>query len=196
MGHEGRADDVLEKSAKACDQDRVSTREHRLSAQGDCSQAQQDRGVSAPLRVGSSLTADRDEAQWSKLQNLGMTLADEAKLVAMRDYILKLANNASRCVPNSVCANTHPSLSQLCFPHTVGTRLRQDRPHDGGRRAPETLRRPSDRLSQITRHHRPLACLPPLERHVGSIRHPTDESGCQRRHARARRAAATTRGDQ
>ena len=33
-----------------------------------------------------------------------MTLADEAKLVAMRDYILKLANNASRCVPNIVCA--------------------------------------------------------------------------------------------
>ncbi|KAF8128699.1 hypothetical protein EV363DRAFT_1433081 [Boletus edulis] len=38
---------------------------------------------------------EEDEVQWSKLQNLGMTLADEAKLVAMRDYILKLANNAS-----------------------------------------------------------------------------------------------------
>lgn len=45
------------------------------------------------------LTQNRDEAQWSKLQNLGMTLADEAKLVAMRDYTLKLANNASRYVP-------------------------------------------------------------------------------------------------
>lgn len=111
MGHEGRSDDVLEKSAKACDQDRVSTRKHRLYAQGDCSQAWQNRGVSVPISVGSSLTANRDEAQWSKLQNLGMTLADEAKLVAMRDYILKLANNASRCVPNSVCANTHPSVS-------------------------------------------------------------------------------------
>jgi hypothetical protein len=40
----------------------------------------------------------RDEAQLLKLQNLGMTSADEAKLTAMRDYILKLASNASRLV--------------------------------------------------------------------------------------------------
>jgi hypothetical protein len=40
----------------------------------------------------------RDEVQLLKLQNLGMTSADEAKLTAMRDYILKLANNASRLV--------------------------------------------------------------------------------------------------
>lgn len=38
----------------------------------------------------------RDEAQISKLQNLGMTSSDEAKLLAMRDYILKLANATSR----------------------------------------------------------------------------------------------------
>ncbi|KIJ63655.1 hypothetical protein HYDPIDRAFT_175967 [Hydnomerulius pinastri MD-312] len=36
-----------------------------------------------------------DETQLLKLQNLGMTPADENKLMAMRDYILKLANNAS-----------------------------------------------------------------------------------------------------
>jgi len=40
----------------------------------------------------------RDEVQLTKLQNLGMTSADEVKLTAMRDYILKLANNASRLV--------------------------------------------------------------------------------------------------
>ncbi|KAG2366341.1 hypothetical protein BDR07DRAFT_1606901 [Suillus spraguei] len=39
--------------------------------------------------------SEEDEAQLLKLQNLGMTSADEAKLTAMRDYILKLANNAS-----------------------------------------------------------------------------------------------------
>lgn len=40
----------------------------------------------------------RDEVQLLKLQNLGMTPADETKLTAMRDYILKLASNASRLV--------------------------------------------------------------------------------------------------
>ncbi|KAG2073960.1 hypothetical protein BDR04DRAFT_1179492 [Suillus decipiens] len=39
--------------------------------------------------------SEEDEVQLLKLQNLGMTSADEAKLTAMRDYILKLANNAS-----------------------------------------------------------------------------------------------------
>ena len=34
----------------------------------------------------------RDEAQLGKLQQLGMTLSDENKLLAMRDYIVKLAN--------------------------------------------------------------------------------------------------------
>ncbi|KAH7882946.1 hypothetical protein F5I97DRAFT_1938850 [Phlebopus sp. FC_14] len=36
-----------------------------------------------------------NEAQLLKLRNLGMTPADENKLVSMRDYILKLANNTS-----------------------------------------------------------------------------------------------------
>ncbi|KAG1737490.1 uncharacterized protein EDB91DRAFT_1140136 [Suillus paluster] len=35
------------------------------------------------------------KVQLLKLQNLGMTPADEMKLTAMRDYVLKLANNAS-----------------------------------------------------------------------------------------------------
>lgn len=38
---------------------------------------------------------EEDEAQLQRLQNLGMTPADEAKLQAMRDCILKVATNAS-----------------------------------------------------------------------------------------------------
>ncbi|KAG9307924.1 hypothetical protein JVU11DRAFT_12894 [Chiua virens] len=45
--------------------------------------------------VSKQNRTEEDEAQWSRLQNLGMSVADEAKLVAMRDYILKVANNAS-----------------------------------------------------------------------------------------------------
>ncbi|CCO36045.1 phosphoinositide-3-kinase, regulatory subunit 4,p150 [Rhizoctonia solani AG-1 IB] len=41
-------------------------------------------------RPGSK--GDEDEAQIVKLQQLGMTSVEEAKLVALRDYILKLAN--------------------------------------------------------------------------------------------------------
>ena len=39
---------------------------------------------------------NRDEAQMSKLQQLGMNSTEEAKLMAMRDYILKLARAISR----------------------------------------------------------------------------------------------------
>ncbi|KAJ7855120.1 hypothetical protein B0H14DRAFT_2754859 [Mycena olivaceomarginata] len=39
--------------------------------------------------------SDEDEAQLSKLQQLGMTATEETKLLAMRDYILKLANAIS-----------------------------------------------------------------------------------------------------
>ena len=38
----------------------------------------------------------RDEAQITKLQQLGMTPNEEAKLLAMRDYIWKLAQAISR----------------------------------------------------------------------------------------------------
>ena len=38
----------------------------------------------------------RDEAQIAKLQQLGMTSTEEAKLVAMKDYLLKLARAISR----------------------------------------------------------------------------------------------------
>ena len=38
----------------------------------------------------------RDEVQLNKLKNMGMTSSDEAKLLAMRDYVLKLANAISR----------------------------------------------------------------------------------------------------
>ncbi|KAJ7253059.1 hypothetical protein B0H12DRAFT_1117273 [Mycena haematopus] len=39
--------------------------------------------------------SDEDEAHLSKLQQLGMTSTEETKLLAMRDYILKLANAIS-----------------------------------------------------------------------------------------------------
>ncbi|KAG6334162.1 hypothetical protein ID866_4928 [Astraeus odoratus] len=39
--------------------------------------------------------SEEDEVQLQKLQNMGMTSADEAKLQAMRDCILKIATNAS-----------------------------------------------------------------------------------------------------
>src|SRR5271169_5122801 len=37
----------------------------------------------------------RDEVHLTKLQQLGMTSSDESKLLAMREYILKLANATS-----------------------------------------------------------------------------------------------------
>ncbi|CAA7269893.1 unnamed protein product [Cyclocybe aegerita] len=39
--------------------------------------------------------SDEDEAQLTKLQQLGLTTSDENKLLSMRDYILKLANATS-----------------------------------------------------------------------------------------------------
>ncbi|KAI0058381.1 ARM repeat-containing protein [Artomyces pyxidatus] len=39
--------------------------------------------------------SEEDESQLTKLRQLGMTTAEEAKLMAMRDYILKLANAIS-----------------------------------------------------------------------------------------------------
>ncbi|KAJ3716433.1 hypothetical protein C8R42DRAFT_697915 [Lentinula raphanica] len=44
--------------------------------------------------LGKNLS-EEDEIQVAKLQQLGMTSAEEAKLMAMRDYILKLANAIS-----------------------------------------------------------------------------------------------------
>lgn len=120
MGHESGANNVLAKSTTTRNQGRVAAREYRFHAQGrnqQCSETEQNRRVSLPVIIGFPLSLqNRDEAQWSKLQNLGMTVADEAKFVAMRDYILKLANNASRCVPDNICAfdrDTHPKVVAL-----------------------------------------------------------------------------------
>ena len=44
----------------------------------------------------NSHTYSRDEVHIAKLQQLGMTHAEEAKLLALRDYIVKLANVISR----------------------------------------------------------------------------------------------------
>lgn len=48
----------------------------------------------------------RDEVQFIKLQQLGMTTGEEAKLLAMRDYVLKLARNISRSVKSKIPENT------------------------------------------------------------------------------------------
>lgn len=49
-------------------------------------------------RIGTlCLVPFRDDAQIVKLQQLGMSSAEEAKLVALRDYILKLSNAVKRC---------------------------------------------------------------------------------------------------
>ncbi|KAF9007713.1 hypothetical protein BDZ89DRAFT_1144434 [Hymenopellis radicata] len=47
--------------------------------------------------------SDDDEAQIVKLQQLGMTQSDEAKLLAMRDYITKLANAISSFASRLSC---------------------------------------------------------------------------------------------
>lgn len=51
--------------------------------------------------------------QIARLQQLGMTAADEVKLVALRDYVLKLAKATLRQVPSS-CNPTPILLSALC----------------------------------------------------------------------------------
>ena len=38
----------------------------------------------------------RDDAQLAKLKQMGMSSTEESKLLAMRDYILKLANATAR----------------------------------------------------------------------------------------------------
>ncbi len=45
----------------------------------------------------------RDEGHLAKLRQLGMTPTEEAKLVSMRDYIMKLANAISRSDDISLC---------------------------------------------------------------------------------------------
>ncbi|KAL0574075.1 Serine/threonine-protein kinase [Marasmius crinis-equi] len=54
--------------------------------------------VASIRRTGTSITrnmSEEDESHVLKLQQLGMTATEESKLLAMRDYILKLANAVS-----------------------------------------------------------------------------------------------------
>ena len=44
------------------------------------------------------LKGNRDDAQITRLQQLGMNQFEEAKLLALRDYIIKLAHATARCV--------------------------------------------------------------------------------------------------
>jgi phosphoinositide-3-kinase, regulatory subunit 4 len=48
------------------------------------------------ITFGASLAFLRDETQLGKLRQLGMSSGEEAKLLAMRDYIAKLADAISR----------------------------------------------------------------------------------------------------
>ncbi|KAG9029158.1 Serine/threonine-protein kinase [Tulasnella sp. JGI-2019a] len=82
--------------------------------------------------IGSSKTglprSEEDAIQIAKLQQLGMTASDEVKLVAMRDYILKLANailssqreKPTNSNPLSIDGNTDVELQKLgVTPQTV-----------------------------------------------------------------------------
>ena len=108
MGHEGGFEDpVLAVTSQR--EERVAAGEH-----GDCASR---RRCGFPREVGRvrlffpvrivvcgydcptsdrNVKRNRDEAQMSKLQQLGMNSTEEAKLMAMRDYILKLARAISR----------------------------------------------------------------------------------------------------
>ena len=54
-----------------------------------------------------NMKRNRDEAQMSKLQQLGMNSTEEAKLMAMRDYILKLARAISRKASRVIIIISH-----------------------------------------------------------------------------------------
>jgi hypothetical protein len=69
------------------------------------------------MNSGMLIAFDRDETQISKLQQLGMTTSEEAKLLAMRDYILKLANAISRLVSIYFISPTNIHYFQLFFPY-------------------------------------------------------------------------------
>ncbi|KAF5392892.1 hypothetical protein D9757_000800 [Collybiopsis confluens] len=61
--------------------------------------------VASMRKVSSTLSknlSEEDETQIVKLQQLGMTSAEEAKLMAMREYILKLADALSRSISETV----------------------------------------------------------------------------------------------
>ncbi|KAF7796314.1 hypothetical protein EIP86_007491, partial [Pleurotus ostreatoroseus] len=51
--------------------------------------------ASGPISSRAS-RSEEDEAQLTKLQHLGMSSSDESKLMSMRDFILKLAQNIAR----------------------------------------------------------------------------------------------------
>ncbi len=56
-----------------------------------------------PLIIDIIQALFRDEGHLAKLRQLGMTSTEEAKLVSMRDYIVKLANAVSRFDQFSNC---------------------------------------------------------------------------------------------
>lgn len=45
----------------------------------------------------------RDDAQLARLQQLGMNQFEEAKLLALRDYIIKLAHASARYCSTLAC---------------------------------------------------------------------------------------------
>jgi len=71
----------------------------------------------------------RDEIYLTKLQQLGMTSVDENKLLAMREYILKLANATSRyffssSAPEPKSSKIHSFTSRLNYEPDTGKSLK------------------------------------------------------------------------
>lgn len=52
------------------------------------------RGARGAIRI--TMKSEQDELQLNKLQQLGMSAPEEAKLVALRDYIAKAADAGNR----------------------------------------------------------------------------------------------------
>jgi len=124
VGHASGTHHVLEGPPQTRAKGRVFSGEHHSYAQGGCHQyyggsTEVDRRVSWPFFIMANYlrNAGRDDVHLQKLHNLGMTPADEYKLQAMRDCILKVATNISRydthasAVPYLTCpVVSHPDL--------------------------------------------------------------------------------------
>ncbi|KAG8859720.1 Serine/threonine-protein kinase [Tulasnella sp. 330] len=134
--------------------------------------------------------SDEDAIQIAKLQQLGMTAIDETKLIALRDYTLKLANailssqreKATNNNPLSVDGNSDVELQRLGItPQTVFL---------GGNNAPRSLR-----TEQPSRRGTPASgngpSLSRLANHEPPARDGTVAADLRRRHTQIDDSAAS-----
>ena len=117
MGDEGRSDAVLEEPP-ARGEARVAAGQRRDDAQdrepgGAEGSFGRVSGCAVERKKESAELRTRDEAQLQKLRQLGMTAVEEAKLMAMRDYILKLANAIGRYARRT-CGVIHVKTHTCC----------------------------------------------------------------------------------